>query len=162
MVVGELSGDVVENSCRACKNPWRLARGKRFLAQSCRLLWGKVHPAWRCGPGRGKIPEADSGGLAVAAPDPGLQGLHCRVGAGLESEGRHFVLLVADAQREVMQGAANDGVGAVVKRLELEWQYVAVLPHEHGRCAGEVNTQLQRRSAVVLCLLLVCSQHSVS
>ncbi len=67
------------------------------------------------------------------------------MGAGLESEGRHLVLLVADAQREVVQGAANDSVGAVVQRLE-RW-YVAVPPHEHRRCAGEVIGQLRWRSA---------------
>ncbi len=64
---------------------------------------------------------------------------------GLESEGRHLVLLVADAQREVVQGAANDGVGAVVQQLEQ--RYVAVPPHEHCRCPGEVIGKLRRRPA---------------
>ncbi len=76
---------MVKNSCGACKNPWWLARGKRFPVRFCRLLWGKVQPVWRYGPGRGKIPEADSGWRA--APDPRLRGRLCRVGAGLESEG---------------------------------------------------------------------------
>jgi hypothetical protein len=88
----------------------------------------------------GKIPEADSGGQA--APVPGLHRRRCRVSAGHESEGRHLVLLVADAQREVVQGAANDGVGAVIQRLER--RYVAVLPHEHCQCTGKVIGQLQR------------------
>ncbi len=79
----------------------------------------------------------------AGAPDPWLHGRHSRVGAGLESEGRHLVLLVADAQREVMQGATNDGVGAVIKQLE-RW-YMAVPPHKHCHCAGEVIRQLQRR-----------------
>jgi hypothetical protein len=63
----------------------------------------------------GEIPKADGGGRA--APDPGLHGRHCRVSAGLESEGGHLVLPVADGQREVMQGAAKNGVGAVIQRL---------------------------------------------
>jgi hypothetical protein len=74
-----------------------------------------MYTAGRRGSWRGKIPEADGGGRA--APDPGLRGLCCRVGAGLESEGGHLVLPVADAQHEVMQGAAKDGVGAVIQRL---------------------------------------------
>jgi hypothetical protein len=90
----------------------------------------------------GKILEADGGGRA--APDPGLHGRRCGVGAGLESEGGHLVLLVADAQREVVQGAAKDGVGAVVQRLER--RYVSVMPHKHHRSAGEVGRQLPRRS----------------
>jgi hypothetical protein len=90
---------VVKNGGGACKNPWRLAREKQFPAQFCWLLWGEVYPAGRRGPWRGKIPEADGGGWA--ALDPGLRRWRCRVGAGLESEGRHLVLLVADAQREV-------------------------------------------------------------
>ncbi len=65
------------------------------------------------------------------------------VRAWFESEGGNLVHLVADAQREVVKGAANDGVGAVVQRLER--RYVAVLPHEHCRCAGEVVGQLRRR-----------------
>jgi hypothetical protein len=43
-----------------------------------------------------------------------------------------------------MQAAPKDGVGAVVKRLKR--RYVALLPHEHRRCAGEVIRQLRRRS----------------
>ncbi len=56
-----------------------------------------------------------------------------------------LLLLVADALHEVVQGAANDGVGTVVQRLER--RYVAVPPHEHCRCAGEVVGQLRRRLA---------------
>jgi hypothetical protein len=74
------------------------------------------YPAGCRSPWRGKIPEADGGGQAT--PDPGLRGRHCRVCAGLESEGRHLALLVANAQLEVVHGVANDGVGAVVQRLE--------------------------------------------
>ncbi len=98
---------MVENSGGACKNPWWLARGKRFPVWFCWLLWAEVYPAGRCGPWRGKIPEADSG--ERVAPDPGLRGWHCRVGAGFGSEGGDLDLLVADAQHEVMQGAAKDG-----------------------------------------------------
>ncbi len=133
---------MVENGGGACKNPWWLARGKRFPARFCWLLWAEVYPAGRRGPWRGKIPEADGGGWA--APDPGLHRWRCRVGAGFESVGGDLDLLVTDAQHEVMQGAAKDGVRAVVKRLE--WWYVAVSPHEHRRCAGEVIRQLRRRS----------------
>ncbi len=75
-------------------------------------------------------------GSGRAAPDPGKCGRRCRIGAGLELEGRHLVLPVADAQREVVQGVANVGVGAVIQRLE--WRYVAFSLHEHGQCAGEV------------------------
>ncbi len=125
---------MVENGGGACKNPWRLARGKRVPARFCWLLWGEMYPAGRRGPWQGNFPEVDSGGQA--APDPGLRRWHGRVGAGFEPEGGHLVLLVADAQREVMQGAAKDGVGAVVEWLER--RYVAVPPHEHRRCAGEV------------------------
>ncbi len=53
-----------------------------------------------------------------AAPGGGLRRRHCGVGAGLESEGGHLVLLVADAQREVVQGAANDSVWAVEKLIQ--------------------------------------------
>ena len=114
---------MIKNGCGACKN----SRGKRFLTQFCWLLWSEVYPAGRSGPGRREIPEADNGGRA--APDPGLRRMCCRVSAGLESEGRHLVLLVADAQREVVKGSADDGVGAVVQQLER--RYVAVPPHEH-------------------------------
>jgi hypothetical protein len=62
-----------------------------------------------------------------------------------ESEGRHLVHLVADAQSEVVKGAADDGVGTVVQRLER--RYVAVPPHEHCRCAGEIVGQPRRRLA---------------
>jgi hypothetical protein len=79
-----------------------------------------------------KILEADGGGRA--APDPGYRGRRCRIGAGLESEGRHLVLLVADAQREVVQGAANDSVGTAVQQLKQ--RYMAVQPHEHCQCAA--------------------------
>jgi hypothetical protein len=91
--------------------------------------------------------EADGSGRA--ASDPGQLRRRCRIGAGLESEGKHLVLLVAGTLCEVVtdavKGAANDGVGAVVQRLER--RYVAVQPHENHRCAGEVVRQLQRRSA---------------
>jgi hypothetical protein len=99
------------------------------------------------------IPGGPSRPLAVrnpgssggrAAPDPGLRRRRCRVGAGLESKGRHLILLVANAQCEVVQGGANDSTGVVVQRLER--RYVAVPPHEHRRCAGEVIGQLRQQS----------------
>jgi hypothetical protein len=108
-----------------------------------------MYPASRRGPWQGEIPEADVSGWA--APDPGLRRLSGRVGAGFEPESGHFVLLVADAQREVMQRAAKDGVGAVVER-----RYVAVLPHEHRRYASKVIRQLRQWAAAVLCLVKGC------
>jgi hypothetical protein len=66
--------------------------------------------------------------------------------------------LVADVQREVVKGAANDGERAVVPRLE--WRYVGVPPHEHRWCAGEFIGELRRRrgwAAAVLCLVAECS-----
>jgi hypothetical protein len=80
-----------------------------------------------------------------AAPDPGLRRRRCRVNAGLESEGGPLVLLVADAQREVVQRAAKDCVWAVVQRLER--RYMSVPPHKHCQSAGEVVGQLRQRSA---------------
>jgi hypothetical protein len=49
------------------------------------------------------------------APNPGQRRRRCRVRAWFESEGRHLFHLVADAQHEVGEGAANDGVGAFVQ-----------------------------------------------
>ncbi len=144
---------MVENGGGACKNPWRHTTGKGFPARFCWLLWGEVYPVDRHSPWWGKIPEADGG--KQAAPDPGLRRRRCGVGAGLESEGGHLVLLVADAQHEVVQGAENDSVWAVVHLLER--RYVSVPPHEHRRCAGEIVGQLRRRAAAVLCLVAVCS-----
>ncbi len=63
------------------------------------MLWGEAYSAGRHGPRRWKVSEADGG--ERAAPDPGQRKQRCRVGAGLESEGRHLVLLVSDAQGEV-------------------------------------------------------------
>jgi len=75
-----------------------------------------MYPAGCRGPWRWKIPEVDSDGWA--APDPGLHRQRGRVGAGFEPEGGHLVFLVDNAQCEVMQGAAKDGVGAVLELLE--------------------------------------------
>jgi hypothetical protein len=107
------------------------------------LLWGEKYPVGHRGPWWWEVSEADGGGRA--APYPGKRGQRCRIGEGLKSEGRHLVLLVTDAQHEVVQGAANDGVGAVVLRLER--RYVAIPPHEHCRCAGEVVRKLRRQPA---------------
>ncbi len=81
---------------------------------------------------RGKIPQADGG--RRAAPDPGLRRWHSGVGAGFEPEGGHLVLIVADVQHEMVQGAAKDGIGAIVEQLKR--RCVAVPPHEHRRCVG--------------------------
>jgi hypothetical protein len=111
-----------------------------------------MYPAGRHSTCRVKIPEADGGGRA--APDPRVCGLRSGVGEGLEPEGGHLVLFVADAQREMMQGATKDCVGAMVERLK--GQYVAVPPHKHRPCAGQFIGQLQRRPAAVLCLVEGC------
>jgi hypothetical protein len=144
---------VVENAGGACKT-LAAFQGKRFPARFCWLLWSKVYPAGHHGPRWREIPEAYGGGWA--APNPG-QRRRCRIRGWLESEGRHLVHLVADAQREVVKGAANDGERAVVPRLE--WLYVAVPPHEHRWCAGEVIGELRRRrwAVAVLCLVAECS-----
>ncbi len=84
-----------------------------------------------------EILEADGGGQAS---DPGQRRRLCRIGAGLESEGRHLVLLVADAQCEVLKEAANDGLGAIVQWVER--RYVAVPPLANRLCAGEIIRQL--------------------
>jgi hypothetical protein len=94
-------------------------------------------------PGGGKSLEAYGGGRA--APNPGQRRRRCRIHAWFESEGRHLVHLVADAQREVVEGAAVDGVGTVLQRLER--RYVAITPHEYHRCVGEVVGQSRRRLA---------------
>ena len=91
------------------------------------------------------IPCGGAYGGGRAAPNSGQRGWRSRVGAGFESESRDLVHPVADAQREVVQRTANDGVGAVVQGLER--RYVAVSPHEHHRSAGEVIRQPRRRLA---------------
>jgi hypothetical protein len=131
-----------------CKNPWRPARGKCSWRGSAGCCGAKCTRRAAAAPGEGKSRKR-------AASDPGLRRQRCGVGAGLESEGGHLVLLVADAQREVVQGAVNDGVWAIVHRLER--RYVSVPPHGHRRCAGKVVGQLRRRAAAVLCLVAVCS-----
>jgi hypothetical protein len=71
----------------------------------------------------------------AGGPGPRAAPAALEVGAGLESEGRHLVLLVTDEQCEVVQGAANDGVGAVIERLER--RYMALPPYKHRRCTGK-------------------------
>jgi hypothetical protein len=44
----------------------------------------------------------------------------------------------------MVQGAVKDGIGAVVERLKR--RHVAVPPHKHRRCAGQVVGQLRRQS----------------
>ncbi len=73
----------------------------------------------------------------LAAPGPRLCRRHCGVGAWIQPASRHLVLLVSDAQDEVVQGGAKDGVGVVVERLE---QWDMALPWdeqcEPGRLAA--------------------------
>ncbi len=125
------------------QKPLAACQGNAVLGAVLLVAVGEVYLAGHRGPRRQEISEADGGGRA--APDPRKRRRRCTIGAGLESEDRHLVLLVADAQRELVQGAANDGVGAIVQRLER--RYVAVPPHEHCRCAGEVIGKLRRRPA---------------
>jgi hypothetical protein len=91
-------------------------QGKMVPGAVLLVVVGRMYPAGCRGPWRWKIPEADSDGRAV--PDPGLHRRRGRVGAGFEPEGGHLVFLVDNAQCEVMQGAAKDGVGAVLELLE--------------------------------------------
>jgi hypothetical protein len=132
-----------------CKNPWLRARengSRRGFASCC---WAKCTRRAATAPGGGKSRKR------TAAGGRPRTGRRCRIRAGFESEGRHLVLVVAVPQREVVQGAANDSVGAVVQRMER--RYVAVPPHELCRCAGEVVGQLWRQLAAVLCLVAECS-----
>jgi hypothetical protein len=67
----------------------------------------------------------------------------CRIRAWFESEGRH---LVADAQREVVKGAADDGVGTVVQQLERRYVegYLWAFRREeccHGPAAAAVAAE---------------------
>ncbi len=66
-------------------------------------------------PGTGESRKQTAAGWAPAAPGPRLCRRHCGVGAWIQPASRHLVLLVSDAQDEVVQGAAKDGVGAVVE-----------------------------------------------
>jgi hypothetical protein len=98
---------------------------------------GLLRPWW------GEIPEADGsrrGPLTLGCAGGA-------VGSVQVFSRSETLVLVADVQREVMQGAANDGVGAVIKQLER--QYMAVPPRKHRQCAGEVIGQLQRRPVVL-------------
>ncbi|MFO0007168.1 MAG: hypothetical protein ACK559_39250, partial [bacterium] len=72
-----------------------------------------MYPAGRHGTRRGEVPEAYGGGRA--APNSGQRGRRSGVGEWFESEGRHLVHPVADAQREVVKRTANDVVGTVVQ-----------------------------------------------
>ncbi len=109
-VAGGPSSGVVENGGSACKNPWWLARGKRFPVLFCWLLWGVMYPVCRRSSWPGKILEADTGGQASS--DPGLRRWRGRVSAGLEPEGGHLVFLVVE---------------------RLERRCVAVPPNKHRR-----------------------------
>jgi hypothetical protein len=117
----------------------------------------------RSAPGGAPLSQAGenpgSGLRRAGSPRPWAAKAALWVGAGFESEGRHLVLLIADAQREVMQGVANDGIGAVTGAAVR-----AVPPHKHRGCAGEVIRQLQQSaggSSVVSSGDMV-RQHSVS
>ncbi len=95
--------------------------------------------------GRHSPPAAGSVRRRAGGPEPWAAPAALQDPCWFESEGGHLVHLVADAQREVVEGAAVDGVGTVLQRLER--RYVAVPPHEHHRCTGEVIGQPRRRLA---------------
>jgi hypothetical protein len=124
------------------QKPLVAGQGKTVPSAVLLVAVGRSIPGGPSRPLAVRNPGSDGGGRA--APDPGLRRRRCRVGAGLESKGRHLILLVANAQCEVVQGGANDSTGVVVQRLER--RYVAVPPHEHRRCAGEVIGQLRQQS----------------
>jgi hypothetical protein len=113
-------------------------QGKRFLAQFPCVRRGEVYPAGRHGARRGKILKADGSGRAT--PGPGLRRRRCGVSAGLHPESVHLVLLVTNAQGEMVQGSAKDGVGAVV-----EWWDMSVPPEEHCWRAGQGVWKLRLR-----------------
>jgi hypothetical protein len=123
---------VVENGGGACKNPWRRARGKRFPARSAGSSGAKCTRRAAAAPGGGKSRKRTAAGGRPRA----LGGAGCAAGSV------HGLSLRVD---EVVKGSANDGVGTVVQRLER--RYMAVPPHEHHRCAGEVVGQPGRRLA---------------
>jgi hypothetical protein len=85
---------------------------------------GKIYPAGRPDARLGKIPKADGG---QAAPSPGL----CRQRWGV------LVLLVADPQGEVVQGAEKNNVGDVIAAgaARVSPRDMSVLPDEN--CRGE-------------------------
>jgi hypothetical protein len=56
-----------------------------------------------------------AGGSGRATPGPGLRMRRCGVSAGLQPESVHLVLLVTNAQSEMVQGSAKDGIGAIVE-----------------------------------------------
>jgi hypothetical protein len=105
---------------------------------------------WRAfaAPGGG---NPGSGLRRAGRPDPGLRRRRCRVGEGLESEGRHLVLLVADVQREVVQGAANDSIGANYS----SWSPVTWPSRLTSTFSARVRSWAA--AAAVLCLVEVCS-----
>jgi hypothetical protein len=94
---------MVWNGGGACKNPWRLARGKRFPAR------GEVYPAGRCNARQRKTPESRR--RRAGGPEPWAAQGRSGVRAGFEPEGGYLVLPVTNAQHEGVQGAVKDGIG---------------------------------------------------
>ncbi len=73
------------------QKPLAAGQGKTVSGAVLLVAVGRSVPDGLPRPLVGKIPEADGGGWA--APDPGLRRRRCRIGAGLESDGGHLVLL---------------------------------------------------------------------
>jgi hypothetical protein len=104
---------------------------------------GEVYPTGCCVARWWKILKVDSGGQA--APGPGLHRWCCGVGGGLQPEGEHLVLLFTNAEGEMVQGSAKEGVGAIIEQLEQ--RDMAVPPVEHCRRASQGIWQLRRAAA---------------
>ena len=84
------------------QKPLVAGQGKTVPRAFLLVAVGRSIPGGPSRPLAVRNPGSDGGGRA--APDPGLRRRRCGVGAGLESEGGHLVLLVADAQGEMVQG----------------------------------------------------------
>jgi hypothetical protein len=130
-----LSGDWSWNSSKACKNPWRLATGKRLPAWFSCVRQGEVYPAGRHSAPRRKIPKGDGG--RQRTPGPGLPRRRCGLMQGFSWRVDTLSLFVADVQGEMVQGSAKDGIGAVIERRDM-----AVPLDEHHRRVGQGVWQL--------------------
>jgi hypothetical protein len=105
-----------------------------------------MHPEGRRDSLRGKIPQADDRWVALSL---WFCRWFCGVVARLQPECQHLVHLVADLLGEVMQGPPQDGIGAVVERLE-QWDMFVPLDDD---CEYMGQGVRQQSAAVVLCLV---------
>jgi hypothetical protein len=137
------------------QKPLAACQGKTVPGAVRLVALGRSVSACRSGPRRREVPEADGGGRAT--PNPGQRRRRCRIRAWFVSEGRHLVHLVADVQREVVKGAANDSVGAVIQRLELRYVAVPLMNTVGARVRSSGSCGGGRWAAAVLCLVAECS-----